>query len=122
MRGLFKSRSAKESESLDSKPSWLLMESESQFNEILTSGKAFFVFKHSSRCSISVVAKNRIEKQAISNDVPVYLVDVIGQRDLSQFISTELEVVHQSPQLLKIVDGKSIFDSSHLNISSSQLM
>lgn len=122
MRGLFKSRSSKESKSLDSASSWLLIESESQFTEILNSDAPFFIFKHSPRCSISLVAKNRIEKQALSNDVPVYLIDVVSQRALSQFVASELNVVHQSPQLIKVVNRKAIFEASHMSISSSQLV
>ncbi len=122
MRGLFKSRSSKESESLGSANSWLIIESESQFNEILDSNVPFFIFKHSPRCSISLVAKNRIEKQALSNAVQVYMIDVVSQRPLSQFVAAKLDVVHQSPQLIKVVEGKTEFDASHMSISASQLV
>lgn len=120
MRGLFKSRSSKESESVNS-TSWLLLESESQFTDLVNSGVLFFVFKHSPRCSISVVAKNRIESQAISGSVPVYLVDVVAQRELSQFVAAQLAVQHQSPQLIKVDGGKSVFDASHMSITAAQL-
>jgi bacillithiol system protein YtxJ len=121
MRGLFKSRGSKESESINS-ASWLLLESESQFLEILEDGAPFFIFKHSPRCSISVVAKNRIEKQAIGNSVPVYLVDVVSQRSLSQFVASKIDVVHQSPQLIKLDKGVAVFDASHMSISANHLV
>lgn len=122
MRGLFKSRSSKESESLKNDSVWLLLATEEQFDELIGSNEPFFIFKHSPRCSISVVAKSRIDKQAVSNTVPVYLIDVVMQRELSQHIARHLEVEHQSPQLLKIENGKCVFNASHLSISPSQLL
>lgn len=122
MRSLFKSRSSKESESVSNDSAWLLLASEEQFVQLVNSNEPFFIFKHSPRCSISVVAKSRIDKQAVKNDVPVYLIDVIEQRELSQHVAQHFGVQHQSPQLIKIENGKSVFDSSHLSISPSQLL
>jgi bacillithiol system protein YtxJ len=68
------------------------------------------------------VVKNRIEKQALGNAIPVYMIDVVSQRPLSQFVATTLDVFHQSPQLIKVVDGKADFDASHMSISASQLV
>lgn len=120
MRGLFKSRSSKESKSVSS-GSWTLLESEAQFYELLESDASFFVFKHSPRCSISVVAKNRIEQHALSGNVVVYLVDVVKQRELSQKVAAQLSVQHQSPQLIKVTNGVAVFNASHLSISANQL-
>lgn len=77
------------------------------------------IFKHSTRCSISSLAYQRLEEGV--SGIDCYLVDVISSRDVSNFIAQKFEIIHQSPQLLIIHDGKCKFDTSHLGISSKVL-
>lgn len=73
------------------------------------------IFKHSTRCSISSVAKNRIDK--FDNDeCDFYYLDVISNRDISNLIAEKFNVHHESPQVLLIKNGECIYDESHSSI------
>lgn len=79
--------------------------------------KPILLFKHSTRCSISSLAKNRIERSQIKYYSKIYLLDLIKYRSISDEISKQFNVIHESPQLLKIVDGKCTYHASHQNVS-----
>jgi bacillithiol system protein YtxJ len=77
--------------------------------------KPFFIFKHSTRCSISAMALSRIERgwQAKLPDQPVYYLDLITYRSLSDQIARQFNVQHESPQLLMIKNGQCVYYASH---------
>ncbi len=77
------------------------------------------IFKHSTRCSISSMALNRMS-QGIEH-TPYYLIDIIAHRNISNEVSERFNIIHQSPQVLIIHQGKCIYEASHLEISSSEL-
>ncbi len=62
--------------------------------------KGFFVLKHSHRCVISWGAHERIEEGKNKLLYPVFELNVIEQRELSQHIAQESGHRHESPQLL----------------------
>ena len=55
------------------------------------------------------------------DEVDTYFLDLISYRDVSNEIASRFEVVHQSPQLVLIKDGKSIYDASHSEIDALEL-
>ena len=76
------------------------------------------IFKHSTRCPLSTVARMRIESD---NNPPLdrleyYYLDLIRYRQVSNYISTLYSVHHESPQILLIKDGECFYDDSHLDI------
>ena len=75
------------------------------------------LFKHSTRCSISSMALNRMSSGI--EDLDFNLLDIIAYRDISNEVATRFNINHQSPQVLIIHQGKCIFNTSHLGISSS---
>ena len=76
------------------------------------------IFKHSVRCSTSLVAKGRIEREwPVQADISTYLLDVIKNREVSNKIAQELSVRHESPQLILISKGHAVYHASHLFIS-----
>ena len=79
------------------------------------------IFKHSHRCSLSSVAKRRLENHGPLDDVDFHFLDVIAHRDLSQKAGQIFEVWHESPQVLLIVNGECIYDESHLSISMTDI-
>lgn len=82
------------------------------------------LFKHSTRCSISGTALNRLErhwKDSEMADVKPYHLDLIAHRPISNRIAQVFGVEHQSPQLLLIRKGECVFNASHLDISYSDL-
>jgi bacillithiol system protein YtxJ len=83
------------------------------------------VFKHSTRCSISAVAWRRFNDKMnkldnLASDSFNYL-DIISNREISNTIATQLNVRHESPQLLLILNGECVHDSSHMSISVDSL-
>ena len=61
-----------------------------------------FIFKHSTRCSISKMVLSRFESTNDSASLSVYLLDLLNYRDLSNQIADDFNVKHESPQLLVI--------------------
>jgi bacillithiol system protein YtxJ len=77
------------------------------------------LFKHSTRCSISSTAKDRMERQWSFTDeqLPVYYLDLIQHRDISNMIAEITGIQHESPQLIIVKGGKAIYDASHSGIA-----
>ena len=88
-----------------------------------SSQKKVLIFKHSTRCSISRTALDRLERNWKEEfpDAAYYFLDLISYRDVSNAIAERLEVEHQSPQVLIVSKGKSIYDRSHLAIDHNQI-
>lgn len=83
---------------------------------------SFVIFKHSTRCSISAMAKSRLERSWDEKiQVPVYYLDLIAYREISNKIADMYGVVHESPQILLIKNGVCIYNDSHSNISVNAL-
>ena len=100
---------------------WNKIESQDQLEAALEKSKEnpVVIFKHSTRCSISAVALNRLERQwdDSAEKVSPYYLDLIRYRSISDEIAQKLEIPHESPQMLIIQDGKCIDESSHFSIS-----
>lgn len=75
------------------------------------------IFKHSTRCSISSMALNRIEKSPAPEGVDFYYLDLLAHRSISNAIAEKWNVPHESPQVLLIRNGSCVFDTSHSGIS-----
>lgn len=81
------------------------------------------IFKHSTRCSISSMAKSRVERawNFEEEQIKAYHLDLIAYRDISNQIAETFEVEHESPQVLLIKDGSCIYNASHNAISVNSL-
>jgi bacillithiol system protein YtxJ len=79
------------------------------------------IFKHSTRCGISSMVLRRFEKELAALDTlpQLYLLDLIAFRDVSNSISQRYGVVHESPQLLLIQDGRAVHHASHYSIDTA---
>jgi bacillithiol system protein YtxJ len=82
------------------------------------------IYKHSSRCSISDIAFRRLQvyPESHSLNLALYFLDIIRFRSLSEAISTNYHVYHESPQVLVIFKGECIYDSSHLDIQWNDIL
>src|SRR5947209_5750852 len=98
---------------------WIALESAEQLQEIKKQEGYCIIFKHSTRCSISLMAKRRVELDwsDLPDNLPVYFLDLIKYRELSNQVAEEFQVHHQSPQLLLVKNGDCILDQSHSDIS-----
>jgi bacillithiol system protein YtxJ len=103
---------------------WIPLTDLGQLNEIieLSNEKPVAIFKHSTRCSVSRMALKQFENEFNSADsVEAYFLDLIAYRDVSNEIATRFQVVHQSPQLVLIKEGKSVYNASHSDIDAQEL-
>jgi bacillithiol system protein YtxJ len=106
---------------------WLSLTAEKQLEEIdklsyTSEIKGILLFKHSTRCSISSMALNRLERSLkVSDSLPIYLLDLLDYRSVSQYIAERYGVMHKSPQVLIIKNGKCIYDASHSDINAADI-
>ncbi|MGV3696442.1 bacillithiol system redox-active protein YtxJ [Flavobacterium sp.] len=103
---------------------WNVLESMAALNAAETESfeKPIAIFKHSTRCHISKMALRQFENEFDSEEnVSPYFVDLLSHRDISNEIAARYQVMHQSPQLIVIKDGKAVFNTSHENIDAEKL-
>ena len=102
---------------------WIDLTNVSQLAEIKEQSKVKpqLIFKHSTRCSISSVAKSRLERSNTPENVDFYFLDLIKNRDISNKIVEEFSVFHESPQVLLIKNGECVYDESHSGISMNDI-
>ncbi|OWY23146.1 bacillithiol system redox-active protein YtxJ [Sphingobacteriales bacterium UPWRP_1] len=81
------------------------------------------IFKHSTRCSVSDMVKNRLEKrwQFAPDALEMYYLDLIRYRAVSNRIAEFFEVKHESPQFIVIKDGKVAYHNSHTAIDAEEV-
>ncbi|MBL7789236.1 MAG: bacillithiol system redox-active protein YtxJ [Chitinophagales bacterium] len=86
--------------------------------------KSQVIFKHSTVCPISRMSYEKMKAEyPLSEDAAdIYYVGVIEQRPISNYIAEKLQVKHESPQMIVLRDGKSIFNESHLMIDPKILL
>ena len=103
---------------------WIHLTNERQLTDILTNSqsKPQVIFKHSTRCSISAVALQRLQKAKQPDGLDFYFLDLLAHRPLSNKVSEVFGVHHESPQVLVIKNGKCIYDESHLGISMMDIV
>jgi bacillithiol system protein YtxJ len=97
---------------------WQYLTEESQLEAIKEESFNYpvVIFKHSTRCSISLMAKNRLEREGASKNIRFYHLDLIRYRAISDKVAAVFKVHHESPQVLLIKNGECIYDESHSGI------
>lgn len=102
---------------------WIDLKSEDQLNKIVEESKfrPQVIFKHSTRCSISSMAKGRLERSRAPENADFYYLDLIAHRNVSSKISSAFNVFHESPQVLVIRNGECTYDESHGSISMEEI-
>lgn len=103
---------------------WISLTEEAQLLRIKNESynRIIAIFKHSTRCSISSMAKNRLERDNDNKGVIFYYLDLLNYRLLSSKIAEEFDVKHESPQILLIKNGVCIYTASHNGISMPEIM
>ncbi|MGY4535857.1 bacillithiol system protein YtxJ [Mucilaginibacter sp. UYNi724] len=103
---------------------WISLDTAEQIYNIKQQAGYSLIFKHSTRCSISMMAKRRFEMdwQNLPSDMPLYFLDLIKHRDLSAKVAQDFMVHHESPQMLLVKDGECVLDQSHGSISVDEAM
>jgi bacillithiol system protein YtxJ len=102
---------------------WIDLNSEQQLAEIkeLSRSRPQVIFKHSTRCSLSSIAKKRLEKNEPPEAADFYFLDLIKFRSLSNRIAEDFSVSHESPQVLLIKNMECVYEESHNGIDMPEL-
>lgn len=102
---------------------WITLLNEEQLNNLNTNSftKPQVIFKHSTRCSISSMAKNRLERSKQPQDLDFHYLDLIRYRNLSNKIAEDYKVFHESPQILLIKNGECVYSESHSGIDMEEI-
>ena len=105
---------------------WEPLNEVAQLEQILEESKTqpILIYKHSTRCGISSMALDRIEREwsEAGNHIKTYYLDLITYRNVSNIVAEMFNVWHQSPQVILIKDGKAVFDDSHMGISVQNIL
>jgi len=103
---------------------WIDLNNQQQLVDIkeLSKTRPQIIFKHSTRCSISTMAKSRLERSAQPQSVDFYCLDLLQYRTLSDQIAQEFAVSHESPQILLIQNTECIYQESHSGIMMDEII
>jgi bacillithiol system protein YtxJ len=107
---------------------WNKLTATSQLTDLLSisENQPVLIFKHSTRCSVSSAALDRVERKW--NDatdtaaVQPWFLDLIAHRDISNQIADDYEVEHQSPQVLLIHNRNCVYTATHYDINYADIM
>ena len=83
------------------------------------------ILKHSTTCSISATALSRLErawKDTEAGNLQPYYLDLLKYKPISNKIAETFDVEHESPQILIIKNGKSVYEASHFDIRFDEII
>ncbi len=104
---------------------WIPLRTVEQLNTIKQQSKkeSILIFKHSTRCGISSMVIKRFEALFTEKhqNLKVYYLDLLNYRDLSAEVGYTFQVMHQSPQLIIVKNGVTVYHASHYDISLTDL-
>ena len=105
---------------------WQALDRTDVFNELIEESKRhpILLFKHSTRCSISAAALDRLERQWQEEEmqqVRAYFLDLIRYREVSDQVAEKLAVLHQSPQAILLKGGQVVYEASHFGIDYNDI-
>lgn len=102
---------------------WKNLESEEQLAALVqeSHNQPQIIFKHSTRCSISSMAKSRLDSSQAPGNIDFHYLDLIRYRALSNQIAEDFKVHHESPQILLIKNGECVYDESHTGIRMADI-
>jgi bacillithiol system protein YtxJ len=97
------------------------VDDENVLNE-LRAAETAILYKHSTRCPTSWNAKREVDRFLERRpDAPVYLIDVVSNRALSQRVAEMFGVKHESPQAILLRSGEVVDHVSHRHITAQLL-
>lgn len=103
---------------------WIELTDEQQIAKINEESKQkpVVIFKHSTRCSISNMAKARLERETAPEGTIFYYLDLLRFRNISNKVAEVYSVHHESPQVLLIKNGECTYEETHNGISMQDLV
>jgi monothiol bacilliredoxin len=95
---------------------FLRLTEKDSFNHLVEKSKErpLVIFKHSLTCPISARAYDELAEYKGE----VALIEIQRARELSREIESRLGVVHESPQVMVVQNGKVVWDASHFDVTA----
>ncbi len=88
-----------------------------ELDEVFNQARAVLL-KHSPKCPNSRAAYREMEGFVEAHpDVPVYWIDVLEDRPVSDFLAEKTGIRHESPQAVLWQDGKVSWHGSHWRVT-----
>ena len=104
---------------------WKDLESRAQLEAIITasSQKPQLIFKHSVSCGISAQVWHQMSNatDSLKDAVDLHYLDLLSFRPVSNQVARDLNVPHQSPQVIVLRDGKAVYNTSHFSINPAKI-
>lgn len=102
---------------------WIALTDEQQLDRINEESKTqpVVIFKHSTRCSISSMAKSRLDRETPPENTSFYYLDLLQYRNISNKVAEVYKVHHESPQVLLIKNGECTYEETHNGISMADI-
>ena len=108
-----------EVEAFGNKMNLIALTNESQLTAIVNDSTSVVLFKHSTRCSVSNMAWKMFQQEWNNNESPVYYLDLLNYRSVSNAIASQLQIEHESPQVLVIKNGVCVYHATHQAIDAA---
>ena len=106
--------------------SWQVLSLEDQLSSLKAASykRPQLIFKHSIRCGISSGVRRRLESATdkLLEKMDLHYLDLITYRQLSNLIAEEMQVHHQSPQVILLQDGEILYHASHYSIEAGKIL
>ncbi len=104
---------------------WIELTTSEQLKSAIenSSLQPIILFKHSTRCSISSMAKSRFENNwnTENKNVSIFYLDLIAHRNISNEIAEITGVEHQSPQAIVLKNKEVIYQATHSDIDAKSI-
>lgn len=100
-------------------PNFQPLDSQEAFDELLdhSEKEPVVLFKHSLTCGISAMAHRRLNQLHEEEDPPIYKLEIQKTRALSNAIAQHFSIQHESPQVIIVYKGASVYNTSHSGIT-----
>ncbi|TNE53421.1 MAG: bacillithiol system redox-active protein YtxJ [Bacteroidetes bacterium] len=104
------------------KLNWIDLNQEEQLRELFEKKGNALIFKHSTRCGISSMALSRFESEfQEKEELPIYMLDLLNHRSLSNLVAELSGVRHESPQVLVLHHKELVYQASHGMINAGEI-
>lgn len=105
---------------------WKEISTLDQWKEVLEQSdqRGKIILKHSTTCPVSANALGEYEqyiKESHTEDIDFYLVKVFESRHVSNQITHDLDVKHESPQIIYVNNKEKFWTTSHWSITKEHI-
>lgn len=95
---------------------------DAQLREEFAAQELVVLYKHSPLCGLCDIAIAELNAFVDANpELPVWMVDVISQRAMSQRLAAMFDVEHESPQVILVRHGEAVWNGSHRRVTRTRL-